>query len=237
MAGRTRRVARETMRRADRRQGEAAAHARTLVHASDMTPRVESRRCAIPQSDRRIVARGGYSSASVAGSTGRAARDDAGATAALRLAPGPSTTCCEIHRKTGGARKSDEYDADDHADVHREREVRTRPVPKMFMISVVENTVADVRIERTSISLIEMSMMRSSFLSLSFAWFSRIRSKMTTVSLTEKPIDGEEAGDRGQRDLGPGHREHADDHDRVVDASRTPRPARTGCRTGTRGTA
>ena len=87
--------------------------------------------------------------------------------------------------KIGAARKIDEYVPTITPMFIANAKFFTTPVPKMFMISVVANTVDDVRIVRTSISLIEMSMMRSIFLSLSLAWFSRIRSKTITVSLTE----------------------------------------------------
>ena len=91
----------------------------------------------------------------------------------------------EIHMKIGVARKIDEYVPTITPTFIANAKFFTRPVPKMFMISVVANTVDDVRIVRTSISLSEISMMRSSFLSFSLAWFSRIRSKTITVSLTE----------------------------------------------------
>ena len=93
----------------------------------------------------------------------------------------------ETHRKNGAARKIDEYEPTMTPMFIANAKFCTRPVPKMFMMSVVANTVDDVRIERTSTSLIEMSMTRSIFLSFSFAWFSRMRSNTTTVSLTENP--------------------------------------------------
>src|SRR5882757_8990143 len=89
---------------------------------------------------------------------------------------------------SGAARKIDEYVPTITPMFIANANSFTTPVPKMFMINVVANTVDEVKIVRTSISLIEMSMMRSIFLSLSFAWFSRIRSKTITVSLTEYPI-------------------------------------------------
>ena len=71
--------------------------------------------------------------------------------------------------KIGAARKIDEYVPTITPTFIANAKFWTSPVPKMFMISVVANTVDDVRIVRTSISLIEMSMIRSIFLSLSLA--------------------------------------------------------------------
>src|ERR1044071_6915252 len=75
--------------------------------------------------------------------------------------------------KIGAARKIDEYVPTITPMFIANAKFCTSQVPKMFMISVVANTVDDVRIVRTSISLIEMSM---------------IRSNTITVSLVESPI-------------------------------------------------
>ena len=88
---------------------------------------------------------------------------------ARRAGAGPEYHFFEMYRKIGGARKIDEYVPTMTPTFIANAKFCTRPVPKMFIISVVANTVDEVRIERTSISLIEMSMMRSIFLSLSFA--------------------------------------------------------------------
>src|ERR1700733_4821087 len=102
-----------------------------------------------------------------------------------RFTAGPEYHLREIHMKIGAARKIDEYVPTITPMFIANAKFRTKPVPKMFMISVVANTVDDVKIVRTSISLIEMSMIRSIFLSLSFAWFSRIRPNTITVSFVE----------------------------------------------------
>ena len=62
---------------------------------------------------------------------------------------------------------------------------RMTPVPQMFIASVTKNTVAEVRMVRDSVSLIEMLTMRSNFLSRRREAFSRIRSKTTMVSFIE----------------------------------------------------
>src|SRR5262249_48052429 len=103
-----------------------------------------------------------YSSAFICTGTG-AARRFGGS--------GPEYQSREMYMKIGAARKIDEYVPTITPMFIANAKFFTSPVPKMFMISVVANTVDDVKIVRTSISLIEMSMMRSIFLSLSFAWF------------------------------------------------------------------
>ena len=86
---------------------------------------------------------------------------------ARRRLGGPAYHFREIHMKIGVARKIDEYVQTITPTFIANAKFFTRPVPKMFMMSVVANTVEDVRIVRTSISLSEISTMRSIFLSLS----------------------------------------------------------------------
>ena len=50
--------------------------------------------------------------------------------------------------------------------------------------------------------------------------FSRMRSKVTIVSLMEKPDDGEERGQDGERHLAVGERQGAERDQHVVDAAR-----------------
>src|SRR5205814_1199085 len=107
------------------------------------------------------------------------------AATARRFVGGPEYHFLVIQRKIGAARKIEEYVATITPTFIANAKFFTRPAPKMFMTSVVANTVDDVMIVRVKRSLIEMSMMRSIFLSLSLASFSRIRSKPITVSLTE----------------------------------------------------
>src|SRR5688500_18185948 len=82
----------------------------------------------------------------------------AGAAAARRRFGGPEKNFLETHMNTGTARKIDEYVPTSTPMFIANAKCFTRPVPKMCMISVVANTVEDVRIVRTSTSLSEMSM-------------------------------------------------------------------------------
>src|SRR5262249_44604768 len=66
-----------------------------------------------------------------------------------------------------------------------EPKTRITPVPQMFMARVTKNTVAEVRMVRDSVSLIEMLTMRSNLLSRRREAFSRMRSNTTMVSFIE----------------------------------------------------
>src|SRR4029078_7929662 len=105
-----------------------------------------------------------------------------------RCFDGPEYHFFEMYKKNGVRRKIYEYVPTMTPMFIANAKLFTRPVPKMFMMSVVANTVEDVRIVRTSISLMEMSMTRSIGFAFVFAFLSRIRSKTITVSFTEKPI-------------------------------------------------
>src|SRR5690606_13174357 len=98
------------------------------------------------RSPRRSRERSRYSSPAAAGAAFSPARS-IGAAMPRRLAgAGPEYHFFEIQRKNGGARYSEEYTPTITPTFIANAKFCTRPVPKMFMISVVANTVADVRI-------------------------------------------------------------------------------------------
>src|SRR5262249_61052717 len=89
------------------------------------------------------------------------------------------------HKSTGAATKIDEYVPTMMPMFMANAKFFTSPVPRRFIASVVMNVASDVRIVRDSVSLIEMLMTRSNFLSFSLDSFSRIRSNTTMVPFIE----------------------------------------------------
>ena len=109
--------------------------------------------------------------------------------------------------KIGAARKIDEYVPTITPMFIANAKFFTRPVPKMFMISVVANTVDDVRIVRDE-HLVERDVddaLDLLVLELGLVLADSVEHDHGVVDRVAH--DGQQAGDRRQRDLGPGDRE------------------------------